>query len=58
MASPRTIGVGLLGLGNVGAGVVKLLADGGAALEQRFGARFEPAPLLVQASRRGRRFYD
>jgi len=27
------------------------------ALEQRFGARFEPAPLLVDMARKGRRFY-
>jgi 3-hydroxyacyl-CoA dehydrogenase/enoyl-CoA hydratase/3-hydroxybutyryl-CoA epimerase len=28
------------------------------SLEQRFGARFEPAPLLVEMARKGRRFYD
>ena len=27
------------------------------SLEQRFGARFEPAPLLVEMARKGRRFY-
>jgi 3-hydroxyacyl-CoA dehydrogenase/enoyl-CoA hydratase/3-hydroxybutyryl-CoA epimerase len=27
------------------------------ALEQRFGARFEPAPLLVDMARKGKRFY-
>lgn len=27
------------------------------SLEQRFGARFEPAPLLVDMARRGKRFY-
>lgn len=27
------------------------------ALEQRFGARFEPAPLLVEMARNGKRFY-
>ncbi len=37
----RTIGVGLLGLGNVGSGVVKLLADHGDAIEARLGARLE-----------------
>ena len=26
-------------------------------LEQRFGARFEPAPLLIEMARSGRRFY-
>lgn len=28
------------------------------SLEQRFGARFEPAPLLVDMARKGKRFYD
>ena len=27
------------------------------SLEQRFGARFEPAPLLVEMARKGKRFY-
>jgi 3-hydroxyacyl-CoA dehydrogenase / enoyl-CoA hydratase / 3-hydroxybutyryl-CoA epimerase len=27
------------------------------SLEDRFGARFEPAPLLVEMARKGRRFY-
>jgi len=35
----REIGVGLLGLGNVGAGVVKLLSDNADAIEARLGAR-------------------
>ena len=35
----KEIGVGLLGLGNVGAGVVKLLADNAKAIEARLGAR-------------------
>jgi homoserine dehydrogenase len=35
----REIGVGLLGLGNVGAGVVKLLQENTAAIEARLGAR-------------------
>jgi 3-hydroxyacyl-CoA dehydrogenase/enoyl-CoA hydratase/3-hydroxybutyryl-CoA epimerase len=28
------------------------------SLEQRFGARFEPAPLLVEMARKGKRFYS
>ena len=39
MSHPRTIGVALLGLGNVGGGVVKLLEDNAAAIEARLGAR-------------------
>ena len=35
----REIGVGLLGLGNVGSGVVKLLQENTAAIEARLGAR-------------------
>src|SRR5262245_23323666 len=35
----REIGVGLLGLGNVGAGVVKLLSDNARSIEARIGAR-------------------
>ncbi len=35
----REIGVGLLGLGNVGAGVVRLLADNAEAIEARLGAK-------------------
>jgi homoserine dehydrogenase len=35
----RTIGVALLGLGNVGGGVVKLLEDNAEAIEARLGAR-------------------
>ena len=27
------------------------------SLEQRFGARFQPAPLLVEMARKGKRFY-
>src|SRR6188472_1485220 len=35
----RDIGVGLLGLGNVGAGVIKLLSDNAKSIESRIGAR-------------------
>lgn len=40
----RPIGVALLGLGNVGGGVVKLLADNAAKIEARLGA-----PIVVRA---------
>jgi homoserine dehydrogenase len=33
----RTIAVGLLGLGNVGSGVVKLLADNAESIRHRLG---------------------
>lgn len=39
MHGTREIGVGLLGLGNVGSGVVKLLGDNADAIEARLGAR-------------------
>ncbi len=45
---PRTIGVALLGLGNVGGGVVKLLADNAAAIEARLGARLEVRAIAVR----------
>lgn len=44
----RTIGVALLGLGNVGGGVVKLLADHAAAIEARLGARLEVRTIVVR----------
>ncbi|HEY1817911.1 MAG TPA: homoserine dehydrogenase [Kofleriaceae bacterium] len=44
----RTIGVALLGLGNVGGGVVKLLADNSAAIEARLGARIEVRAIAVR----------
>lgn len=44
----RTIGVALLGLGNVGGGVVKLLEDNAAAIEQRLGARLEVRAIAVR----------
>ena len=43
----REIGVGLLGLGNVGAGVVKLLEDNAAAIEARLGARVAVRAIAV-----------
>ncbi|HEX7704121.1 MAG TPA: homoserine dehydrogenase [Kofleriaceae bacterium] len=48
MSTPRTIGVALLGLGNVGSGVVKLLADNAAAIEARLGARLEVRAIAVR----------
>src|SRR5262245_22821855 len=44
----RTIGIALLGLGNVGGGVVKLLEDNAAAIEQRLGARLEVRAVVVR----------
>ena len=44
----REIGVGLLGLGNVGAGVVRLLADNAAAIEARLGARLVVRKIAVR----------
>jgi len=50
----REIGVGLLGLGNVGSGVVKLLADNMAAVEQRLGARVVVRKIAVRAAEKRR----
>ncbi|HEU0031649.1 MAG TPA: homoserine dehydrogenase [Kofleriaceae bacterium] len=44
----RTIGVALLGLGNVGGGVVKLLEDNAAAIEARLGARLAIRAAVVR----------
>lgn len=44
----REIGVGLLGLGNVGAGVVRLLADNAEAIEARLGARLVVRAVAVR----------
>ncbi|MEM9489279.1 MAG: homoserine dehydrogenase [Myxococcota bacterium] len=44
----REIGIGLLGLGNVGAGVVKLLEDNAAAIEARLGARMVVRAIAVR----------
>ena len=44
----KTIGVSLLGLGNVGGGVVKLLAENAAAIEARLGARLEVRAIAVR----------
>jgi len=44
----RTLGVGLLGLGNVGSGLVKLLDDNREAIVARTGARLEVRRILVR----------
>jgi homoserine dehydrogenase len=46
--SSRPIGVALLGLGNVGGGVVKLLHENAAAIEARLGARIEVRTIVVR----------
>src|SRR5262249_19080154 len=47
-ARMRAIALGLLGLGNVGAGVVKLLGDNTDAIESRLGARVAVRRILVR----------
>ena len=44
----RTIGVGLLGLGNVGSGLIKLLEDNRDAIADRIGARVDVRRILVR----------
>ncbi len=46
--SARTIGVALLGFGNVGGGVVKLLEDNAEAIEARLGARIAVRAIIVR----------
>src|SRR5215470_13919446 len=50
----REIGVGLLGLGNVGSGVVKLLTDNAQAIEARLGARVVVRKIAVQKAEKRR----
>ncbi|MEO8553788.1 MAG: homoserine dehydrogenase, partial [Kofleriaceae bacterium] len=50
----RSIGVALLGLGNVGGGVVKLLAENAHAIELRLGARLEVVAVAVRDRARER----
>jgi homoserine dehydrogenase len=50
----RTIPVGLLGLGNVGAGVVRLLGDNDAAIGARLGARLEIKAAAVRDAQKPR----
>ena len=58
MTSPRTIGVALLGLGNVGGGVVKLLEDNAAAIEARLGARIAVRAIAVRDPDKANRVVD
>jgi homoserine dehydrogenase len=51
----REIGVGLLGLGNVGAGVVRLLVDNAEAIEARLGARLVVKAVAVRDLEKERR---
>lgn len=44
----REIGVGLLGLGNVGSGVVRLLAENATAIEDRLGAHLKIRAIAVR----------
>src|SRR6185503_967868 len=53
-ADMREIGVGLLGLGNVGSGVVKLLKDNAEAIEARLGARVVVRKIAVQKAEKRR----
>jgi homoserine dehydrogenase len=50
----REIGVGLLGLGNVGSGVVKLLKENSEAIEARLGARVVVRKIAVQKAEKRR----
>lgn len=50
----REIGVGLLGLGNVGSGVVRLLAENATAIEDRLGARIKVRAIAVREAAKPR----
>ncbi len=50
----REIGVGLLGLGNVGSGVVRLLAENAVAIEDRLGARLKVRAIAVREVKKER----
>lgn len=54
----KSIGVALLGLGNVGGGVVKLLADNAAAIAARLGARLELRAIAVRHPDKANRVVD
>jgi homoserine dehydrogenase len=58
MSEPRTIGVALLGLGNVGGGVVKLLEENAAAIEARLGARIAVRAIAVRDPDKANRVVD
>src|SRR6185295_3756455 len=57
-AMTRTIGVALLGLGNVGGGVVKLLEDNAAAIAARLGAKLEVRAIAVRDIDKAHRVVD
>src|SRR6185295_17653120 len=54
----RTIGVALLGLGNVGGGVVKLLEDNAAAIAARLGATLEVRAIAVRDVDKAKRLVE
>ena len=54
VSATREIGVGLLGLGNVGAGVIQLVTDNAAAIEARLGARVVVRRVAVRDPARSR----
>jgi homoserine dehydrogenase len=54
MSEVREIGVGLLGLGNVGSGLVKLLSDNAEAIETRLGARVVVRKIAVRGAEKRR----
>jgi len=54
----RTIGIALLGLGNVGGGVIKLLGDNATAIEQRLGARLEVRAVVVRDPDKAKRVVE
>ncbi len=54
----RTIGVALLGLGNVGSGVIKLLAENAAAIEARLGARLVVRAIAVRDPDKAKRVVE
>jgi homoserine dehydrogenase len=58
MSDVKEIGVALLGLGNVGAGVVKLLEENAAALQARLGARLAVRAIAVRAPTKKKRLVE
>lgn len=52
---PREIGVGLLGLGNVGSGLVRLLSENAEAIEARLGARVVVRRIAVREAEKRRK---
>src|SRR5436190_1072499 len=54
----RKIGVALLGLGNVGGGVVKLLEDNAAAIAGRLGARLDVRAICLRDPDKAKRVVE